>query len=183
MRQNLVIKIVVVFLLFSCISAKTQIINENKAIIDKELERNLESINSKAYLEFSLNDYLINFLNNENLLDNINIKNDLSEYEIQSLFNRLEIKNLKTSLEINSKSKYELPNNKKILMTLSGLNEIQSYDIDRINLSYAAITQDKMFSLIAFAKGKKDRMEGGINLYQKKDEKWVYKSTIDIWIE
>jgi len=173
----------------SCSSSKKHVDNSDSyELINIQIERNLVNFEGEnSLLGFDINGYLVDYLKKikNDDFNASSLKNKIGVSIFDEVFSTSEIKYLKgdnNQFDIDS-SKLTSHNNVELI-----LEEVkkENQDIDskfKIHLSYPKITSNSKYGLIAYAFGFTYSMEGGINLYEKKNGKWRFLKTIDYWVE
>jgi len=192
------------FLLFSILLISYSVLsqkNENQEIdiISEELSMlNKTYKNSKVYLDISLNDYLVNFLEEKKIsnvsyseFNNFNgnlsldeIKLIFNDYSVESLINKITTSNLKAD-------KLIIPNNiilnnikkEKSNIGNDGLKMAEFMTRKRIHISIPVIINNGDYGLIAYSRGIKNSMSGGVHIYKKTNNNWIFYTSVDGWIE
>ena len=95
MKPNLVINSLLILLIVSCSTLKQEFKSDSQQVVEEELLKNSTFYKvDKAYLKFSLDDYLIAFIKKnetDSLSENINLSKHLNIDEIRLIFNKEEV--------------------------------------------------------------------------------------------
>ncbi|MCK7590387.1 hypothetical protein M0G43_07375 [Subsaxibacter sp. CAU 1640] len=178
-------------LIFSvvCLKINSQEIKQNDSnkIIEQELLRySLLYEKGKVYLDFTLNDYLIDFIKkNETDSTKINygLVRWLNDEQIYSIFNKKEVNYLIDCLNKNRNPKnFSLPENVHMYSETHS-STIDELEKRRIVLSSPAITRDNNYALISYAYGAENAMQGGVNVYVSNGTSWKFYKSIHLTIE
>ncbi|WP_156112464.1 hypothetical protein [Lacinutrix jangbogonensis] len=164
-------------------------------VIDKEINRNIyqngNEFQKKIHLNFILDRILIDLIKNQNDKNSnvLSLKMKIGTDVYESIFNTKEVYNLmeQLSLKTINKKKVGLPKNVFLNInedtgnkTVDKLLESTKF---RVNLSIPVFTSDSKFCLIAYSNGFENSMSGGINIYIKEKNNWIYNTTFNEWIE
>ncbi|MGK0429400.1 MAG: hypothetical protein ACJARX_001064 [Psychroserpens sp.] len=191
MKQLHVIKLYILFIIFyACSSSKQNVSSDSSIIIETQVKRSFSLYEKDAELNFERNNYL-NYYINQIDIDNFKnsaLKNKLGDSLFNIIFNNNEIEYLKKRENQDDIDVSKLSFNDKIKLITN--TKIENEDLSFLNdskiiisLSFPRFTLDNNYCLIAFSHGTKGAMQGGVNLYVKNKEDWVFYKTIDSWIE
>lgn len=187
-KLNHAISMLLLLVSFSCSAQKKYADNSALDILKSEISRHSSLYDrDKVYLSFTSNNYLINFIKENEIganNDNINLLKLIKPEEVQLIFNKTEVLHLVESLQ-NSTLKLNINSYHQNLIVYSKdtLNTIDEFEKKRIYLSNPATTSDNKYGLISYSYGKKNSMQGGINLYHNINNEWKFYRSIEIWVE
>jgi hypothetical protein len=180
----------ILLVIISCNVCSQDLTQDVYSIIKAELNRNLSLYqNKKVYLKFSLDDYIIGYLTElkKDKLKRSVIKSKIDNNIFETLFNEDKINEMiyqnnkikldSSKLNLNDVIIDNTESEDKTINNLQGLSKI------KIFLSKPFFNENKDYALIAFSNGYEDSMQGGINLYKKTHDKWVFYESIDYWFE
>ena len=189
MKQHHVIKLfILVLICCACSTSKKSVPKDSYRIIEIQTERSFSLYGKKTELNFDRNNYLNSYINQieTDNFKNSALKNKLGDSLFNIIFNNDEIKYLKNIKNYDDIDVSKFNDKIKLITNTKIENEDLSFLNDSkiiISLSFPRFTLDNNYCLIAFSHGTKGAMQGGVNLYVKNKEDWVFYKTIDSWIE
>ena len=191
MKQNHVIKLYILFIIFyACSSSKQNVSSDSYTIIETQVKRSFSLYENETQLNFERNNY-INYYINQIDIDNFKysaLKNKLGDSLFYIIFNNNEIEYLKKKENQDDidVSQLSFDDNIKLVSKANNENENMSFQNNSktiISLSFPRFTSNKNYCIIAFSHGTRGAMQGGVNLYVRDKEDWKFYKTIDSWIE